>query len=429
MKNIKHVISFEYMSIVKTKSFIIVLALMMIVAVGASFLPVIIGFFGNVFGGNGEQNGDITADNQVVDIAPGSQIAVIDRTSLFTNDLLLQYMPDGSFVNYTEQDVNFITQAVEEGHYIAGLYFVTPLSFMVIFQNTLAGPQALAWVNQMVVTEYRNQLLAEHNLTQSMLDFIVQLEEVSAQPIFVPVGGLGFAVGYIVNFLIFFPLVFGGSIIAMAVINEKTSKTVELIFTSAKPSVIIVGKVIAATLVIFTQIIAVAGSALLGLRLTNNYLLQLLSPEILAELATPITYLYVGVFFVLAFFTFSFMFAAFAATVRDVQESSSATLIPTMIMLGGFYTGLAISMNTGWLNPLLIDIFSFAPFTSPFAMTIRITAFFVPTHQILLAIGVNVIYTVAVAFLSIKIYKKNIMAYGQKNSFFSLLKAKILKKA
>ena len=424
MKSIRHVIAFEYMSVVKTKSFIITLVLMMAAAVAISFLPAIIGFFGDIFG-NGQETVPThgsTADAYVTNDT-ANQIAIIDSTGHFTDELLGQYIPGSSFVRYTSHDINHVTQSVEDGLYRGGLYFVSDLSYMVIFQNNLAGLSGFGGVSQMVINEYRNRFLEQQNLHQDTLDIIEQIQNIDVQSILVPVGGPGFIVGYIANFLVFFPLVFSGSIIGMAIINEKTSKTVEIIFTSIKPTVIIIGKVIAAALVIFTQTAAIIGAGILGMQLTDNNLMQFISPQILAELANPITYLYVGVFFVLAFVSFSFIFAAFAATVRDVQETGSVNAVPNLILVGAFYIGLAVSMDPSWLTPGLLNILSFFPLVSPFVMIIRVTAFVMPTYQILWAITANVAYTAITAVISIKIYKKSIMAYGQRKNFFSKLKA------
>ena len=409
MKNIRHVLAFEYMAIVKTKAFVITLALLMVVAAGVSFLPVIATFFGGMFGGG----------------QGAEQVAVIDRAGVFDPDLLLQYAPNNDFVYYTIYDVNYITQAVEDGRYSVGLYFVDQLSYMIIFQSTLAGrPAGMGWVDQMVYNQYREQFLDTHELDIYTLDIIEQLDAINTTPFFVAVGGAGFLLGFIANFIVFFPLTFSGSGVGMAVINEKTNKTIELLFSSTKPTVIIVGKVIAATLAIFTQLIGIVCAGLLGLYLTDSNILQFFSPEILAQLAEPHIYVYIVIFFVLAFFSFTFLFAGFAATARDAQEAQNVILIPTLILVGSFLIGNEIAMGAGWLTTNLTNMFSFLPFVSPLAMIIRITAFVVEPTQILLSIFANIVYVCAVAFFSITIYKRNIMRYGQKPSLLSRLRAR-----
>ena len=403
MRNLKNIISFEYLAIVKTKSFIITMGILFLVAFLLGVIPLIINLFSGIF-----ESDDITQN-----------IAIIDNTGNFNNEVLSMYLPGYEFVFYSSDDLNHVKESVEGGYYDLGLYFVTPISYMVIFDNNVAGPQHIFEIEAMVIESYQMLFLTNYGVTANA---ITEMQSINVEAVLIPVGGAGFWIGYIASFLIFFPLVFSGSIIGMSIVNEKTSKTVELLFTSASPIEIIVGKVIATGLVIFTQVVILLFAGILSLYVSDNNLLQFLSPEMFEVLTDPIIYFYVLILFICAFVSFSFIFAAFSATVKDVQEASSINALPNSLLVGGFYLGLMVSVNPAWLTPQLINIISFIPFLSPFVMIVRITSFVVPQVEILISIAVNIVYMVIAAIICAKIYKKHIMNYGQSSGLLKKLK-------
>lgn len=408
MKNLKNVISFEYMSIAKSRGFLLTTLMFIVLAIGLGTLPLIIDFFSNTFG-----NDDPYTQTR--------HVAVIDETGIFTQDVLASHLPDVSFTHYSPAQIEHITTAIEDGDYIIAVNFVTATSYAVLFNNNMAGPPSIVRnITQLVTNQYQRRILDEHNLSPFLA---IELENLYIEQILIPLGGFGFLVGQIVNMLVFFPLILSGSMISTSIVNEKTSKTVELLFTSSNPSTIMYGKVIGVGLVILTQVTLAVTALVSTIILTESDLTELFSPEILGALLYPITYVYVLIFFTCAFILFSFIFAALAATIRDVQETNSVAVIPTVIIVGCFYISLfGVAMQPEWVTQTMVNIVSFVPFVSPMVMIIRVTSFEVPTHQILSAIAVNIVTVVVVAKLSAKMYKEHIMAYGQKTSRFSLLR-------
>ena len=288
MSNLKHVISFEFLMIVKTKGFIFTTLFLMLLGAGLGAIPILLDFF------DGRLNfGDETLT-----------VAIVDETGYFDEPLLSAHLPDSTFVFYSVGELATIATAVEAGDYAIGLHFVTGTSYGVIFANHMMGlpDQLLEDVNTMLTQRYQRELLAAHDLSPFL---VMSLERIEIEQVLLPVGGFGFVVGQIINVLVFLPLITGGSMISTAVMNEKTAKTVELLFTSAKPKVVLVGKVIGAGLVVVSQALLVGGSfigmLLLAVTLGTAYdIRQFLSVEVLGALLSPVTYAYVFVFFVSA---------------------------------------------------------------------------------------------------------------------------------
>ena len=405
MNNLKTVIAFEYLNVVKSKSFIITAVIFMLLVIGLAFMPNIISFFSDRGEGNQVQV---------------QQAAIIDDTGFFTDEVLANYFPQYSWSRYQIEDFEAVVQSVEAGDYELGVHFVTQTAYTLIFETGLDGAPHVNQFEAMMRETYQKTYLLAQGLE---IGSIEQVMYIDIEANFISVGGAGFWVGYVALILVFFPLVMGGSLIGMSVVSEKTSKTVELLFTSAKPITIMTGKVIAGGLAIITQFAPIIATALIAISFTNNDLFGLLSPEVLAALMDPLMYVYVFIFALCAYVTFAFMYAAFASTVRDAQEAQSVQTIPSLLLVAAFYLGLMVSMRPAWLSETILNVISYIPIISPFVMIVRVTSYVLPTYQILIAIGVNILTLVLIAMISAKIYKSFIMNYGQKASIGLIFKS------
>ena len=385
MNNFKNIVAFEYGLVVKSKSFLISTFIFSIIGILVVFIPNIIAFFEG-FGGNN------------VDTV---QIAVIDDTGIFTDNILSAHM-DAVFSRNFE-NAEALMYAVENQGYDLGIYFVTPSDYILVFENSLAGP---------IYAETIENLVRETYVLHAYGNAALGILNVEVNGSFIPVGGAGFIVGHIFNTAIFFLLVFGASAISMSIVNEKTSKIVELLFTSTTPQAIVSGKVVAAMLVIFTRVGIMILPFLISMVLTGSEVLAFFSPEMLATLLDPIVYLYVIVIFILAFISYSFLYAGLSAMVNDAQEVGNVQMLPSLLMVGSYYFGMAISGNPTWLNDGILNFATFFPFVSPLVLITRITSTGLSTYIIIAAIIANIIYTILTIMISIKIYTKYISSKG-----------------
>jgi len=399
MKNLKNVISFEYFNVVKSKSFIITAVIFMVLAAGASFIPSI---FALIAGGFGNDEREVAA--------------YVDRSGVFTIDILEEHFPEYDWVLH--ESIGQMIDAVEIGDITKGVYFIGQTEYSLVFAQGMMGPPNVAGLEEMVRNTFTRNYLQTEGLSQSSIDALL---EVSIDVHFMPVGGAGFIVAQIALFLVFMPLMFGGSYISMAIVSEKTSKTVELLFTSAKPLSIMVGKVIAGVLIIGTLFGGIFIVAMLSLSITNSMVMEFISPQVLSALLDPHLYIYVVFFFLSAFISYAFLFAALAATVRDAQEASSVQTIPAVLGGLSFYAAFFVAASPRISDPI-VSLLSYLPMVSPFIMIVRVTTSVVPVHELFIAIGVNVLTVIGIAFISARIYEKCIMLYGQKIGILKLFK-------
>ncbi len=244
-------------------------------------------------------------------------------------------------------------------------------------------------------------------------------------------------IGYIASFLIYMFIFMFGSMVMRSVIEEKTTRIIEVIVSSVKPFQIMMGKILGVASVALTQfviwivftlaIVTVAGSAL-GLNDVAGTA-AMASPEIPVEQITAamesegdgilqalkeVNYMQIIgcfiIYFVLGYLLYSSMFAAVGAAVDNEADTQQLILPITMPLI----IGLFLMMHTFQYPDSTLSFWgSMIPFTSPMVMMARI-AYGVPGWELALSIGLMVVTFVGMAYLSGKIYRVGILMYGKK---------------
>ena len=253
-------------------------------------------------------------------------------------------------------------------------------------------------------------------------------------------------------FIFMFITMFGGMVMS-SVIEEKSSRVVEVLISSAKATELMFGKIIGVALVALTQfllwivltllIVTVAGSVIGLDKLQGSDPQQMIqmaqgmgvSPDqmdlanvpmdeagvIFTTLAhIPWVTLIVSffIFFFLGYLLYASLFAAIGSAVEneaDTQQLQIPLTIPLMVA----YMIVFVAFRNPESGVALWG--SMIPFTSPIVMLARIP-YGVPMWQLVLSIGLLFVTFVACAWLSAKIYKVGILMFGKKSSFKDLWK-------
>lgn len=252
-------------------------------------------------------------------------------------------------------------------------------------------------------------------------------------------------IGYIGSFLIYMFIFMFGSMVMRSVIEEKTTRIIEVIVSSVKPFQIMMGKILGVASValvqffiwiVFTLLIVTVAGSLLGLDQTAQTVAAA-SPEVPVEQITAAVQSegdgfiqalkdvnYVGIiacfiiYFVLGYLLYSSMFAAVGAAVDNEADTQQLVLPITMPLI----IGLFMMLHTFQYPDSALSFWgSVIPFTSPMVMMARI-AYGVPAWELALSIGVLVLTFVAMAYLSGKIYRVGILMYGKKPGWKEIYK-------
>ncbi len=240
--------------------------------------------------------------------------------------------------------------------------------------------------------------------------------------------------GFIMGFIIYGAMFAYGAVIMRSVMEEKTSRIVEVIASSVRPFELLMGKVTGVALLGLTQfaIWAGAGAALMVVAGPIVTLFMggdsgsVQSTEAAAEAAAfsipyinPIIWVGFVLFFLLGFLIYSSLFAAVGSAVD--QESDSQQLQMPIIML--------IIIPLMFLFPVSDDpastlsvVLSMVPFFAPILMPVRMAVLPIPLWQLGGTILLMILTFIILIWLSSRIYRTGILMYGKKASFRELWK-------
>ena len=215
---------------------------------------------------------------------------------------------------------------------------------------------------------------------------------------------------YIMIFALYMVILLYGQMVSTNVATEKSSRAMEVLITSAKPTAMMFGKVLASCLAGLIQLVAVFGSALLFYQLNKSYWggnpivdsIFNIPPELLV---------YMLVFFVLGFLIYAFLFGAIGSTATKLEDINTSTM-PLMFLFVITFVVVMFSMTSGDVDNTLLKVCSYIPFTSPMAMFTRIAMSTVAWYEIAVSIAILVGSTVGVGFVAAKIYRVGVLLYG-----------------
>lgn len=201
----------------------------------------------------------------------------------------------------------------------------------------------------------------------------------------------------------------GGQYLLTSTVEEKSSRVMEVLLSAVSPMQLMVGKIVGQMAVSFVILALYMGAGVFGLIYANQgHLLELLK------------FVYVGVYFLIAFFLVASMMAAIGSAVNDMREAQ-ALMGPVMIALViPMMLWLPLSRNP---NSLFAQICSFVPPISPFVMVIRIAGSEkIPFWQIPASIAVGMVAVWIAAWAAAKIFRIGVLMYGKPPNFPTLIR-------
>jgi len=247
------------------------------------------------------------------------------------------------------------------------------------------------------------------------------------------------------GYLIFMFIIIYGTSVMRSVIEEKTSRIIEVIISSVKPFQLMLGKILGNALAGVLQFIIwmiSAGFLLYVVTLlfgpevatTNSSTVQL-TPDVVQQVQDstsnlqlvlqevknlPILTMFFSfiVYFIGGYLIYSSIYAAIGAAVdseTDTQQFMMPVLMPLIIAI---YIGFSIIENPH--GPIALG-FSLFPLTSPIVMLMRIP-FGVPWWQIAISMLLLIVTFIVMVWFAAKIYRVGILMYGKKPSYKELYK-------
>lgn len=256
--------------------------------------------------------------------------------------------------------------------------------------------------------------------------------------------GLKLIFGGLAGYLLFMFIIIYGNMIMRSVIEEKTSRVIEVIISSVKPRILLLGKILGTTLAGISQFLAwvllifilmTVASSLFGIDTTSTMAstqqtldtnntdgIQDMYTIIMMEIMNlPILNLIIMfiLFFIGGYLLYASMYAMIGAAVDSETDTQQFMMPIIMPLVLGIYVGFFTVID----NPhgSVSQIFSYIPFTSPIVMLMRIP-FGVPLWQQLISVAILFATFILVVWVAAKIYRVGILMYGKKPSYKELIK-------
>ena len=224
-----------------------------------------------------------------------------------------------------------------------------------------------------------------------------------------------FLVSFTMVMLLYVNVLVYGFAVMRSIIEEKSSRILEVLLSSVTAKQLLAGKIIGVGAVGLTQVaiwLAIAGAfSLIGLSSAGSALANVHIPAV--------GVVAFGVYFILGYFMYSTMYAALGSMVNSDQEAQQVQW-PAMLPII-----FAIMMATPVLqhpNSQLAFWASLFPLFTPILMFVRIMAETPPIWQILLSIVLMLLTTWALLGLSSRIYRVGILMYGKRPTLPELRK-------
>lgn len=440
MNKILLIIQREYLSRVKKKSFIIMTFLTPLLIAGIYGL---IGYF--TYKGISDTH---------------DKVAVVSTNTVLTAKLSSDKNITYEYVNKSLDEMKKSMKAQDFDYvlYIPNFSLKSPDSIQ-LFGNKQAGLSLNRRISGDIEELIRNQKLQESGIAQSDLDALKTSVNITTKKI-AETGeeqdssaGASTIIAFVAGILMFMFIMLYGIQVMRGVIEEKTSRIIEVMISSVKPFQLMMGKIIGIALVGLTQFIlwivltfaistiavsvfidkdnikqavestqvnagthelgkdAAAASAIQGPMVDIQKSLAGLD---ISKIVTVFIFFFIG-----GYLFYSALYAAIGSAVDNETETQQFMMPVMMPLLLGYALSLSVVTNDPYGS--IAFWLSMIPFTSPIAMVVRLP-YGVPNWELALSMGILVIGFIATVWMAGRIYRVGILMYGKKVTFKEMIK-------
>lgn len=222
------------------------------------------------------------------------------------------------------------------------------------------------------------------------------------------------ALAYVLLIFLYGTMLMYGIQVAMGVVEEKSSRVMEVLITAVQPFELMIGKVLGVGLVGLTQYSAWVGLGLITI-LVSGALSGGSSGQGIDVAAVPATTLYFFlIFFVLGYLLFASIYAALGSLVNRTEDVNSITTPVTIIMVGTYLLSI---YSLGNADADLVRWLSFVPFFTPMLMFIRVALSNPAWWELLISVVLLALSSLFFAWVAAKIYRVGVLLYGKRPSF------------
>ena len=446
MKNLGIIISREYLTRVKKKSFLLTTFLVPILFAAMCILPSVIMFMAK---------------------DEGKKIAVVDQSGI-----VLPYLVDSDAVTYEDYSsepvdsmkIRFESLGLDALVVVSPLDSVAKTVSVVSYSNkplSVDLKDRIGSSAEEAVEDYRISLYDMGDLKQIMEDVKADVsvstytldesgeEQITSSEVYM-------IISMVLSIIIYMFIAMFSGMVMQSVIEEKASRVVEVLVSSVKATELMFGKIIGVACVALTQfflwiiltLVLVGGfsafvgfDSLMGDPAQAEQMMEMsaqMSGVDMAEMTASMqeeegmaavlstlkdinwVQMIVAfiIYFALGYLLYASFFAAIGSAVENEADTTQLQMPVTVPLLLAFFIAIyafnAPDSQIVWWGSMI-------PFTSPIVMLSRIP-FGVPMWELVLSIALLVATFIACGWASAKIYKIGILMFGKKTTFKDLWK-------
>ena len=415
------IIKHEYLSKIKTKSFVIstlIAPFLLLLVIG---IPAIVGYYS--LDSSSKKLAIYDETNEIADILiknDSVKYYIVDKTLEQLNSAVVSEEIDGYIKIGAEFLKNGKVDVYTRGG--GGLAFISDLENdldHILLTERLKDYEGNDAIIKIV---YDDIELEKHKLTE---DGNTEKDFTEAYAI----------IGYILGFMIYMMMFMYGMFVMRGCIEEKANRIIEILASSARPFEIMLGKILGIGALGLTQmgIWIVFGALLMfvGVPVINMFM----QPDVAAMGATgmptevPIGFempsisiwlvIAFAYYFLIGYFIYATLFAAVGSAV-DQEQDAQQLMIPVTIPL--IIPILLLTNVMADPDGTVAVVTSLIPFFTPILMTVRVAATSVPVWQIVLSVVLTIGTFFCCVWIASKIYRVGIMMYGSKPKFKDIIK-------
>ena len=420
MKKMYLIIEREYLERVRKKSFIIVTLLMPILMIGLMVAPTLMMLYST---SDQKQIVVIDKSGRVADkLQPSAEILFVEESVLSKAEACNVYNEESGIFG-----VLYIGEKIEARD---SVQLITNSSLSPMLEENIA--------TQISSIVEREKLLAYNidNLDEILANVETHIElstylndgtgaEESMES---TSSGMNYILGLVLGMLLYMVILLYGQMVLTSVVEEKSSRVLDVMVTTCTPFQLMMGKILGIALVAITQI----GIWALLVISSSKFLLPTLLP---ADIATTndmmlgsvvgtlgdtgyiaMLFTYLLLFILGGFLLYASLYAAAGSAVDSVQDGQQFN---TVIMLPIILSIIVMTSVFNDPNSSLVFWGSMIPFTSPVVMVARIP-FGIPTWEIVTSLLILYATFILTTWMAAKIYRVGIFMHGKRPSWGDL---------
>jgi len=335
------------------------------------------------------------------------------RDTLSTGEREFQFI-EIDIKDYTQQTANYLA-AIESGEFKGivvipeNVYGSDSVLFMAKTVSDLELVQRLRNGISGIVRHQRLQLekldpVKIEQLTRGISIYTIKVHEGTET-------ARGFGEEYLTAMIflviLYMTIIIYGSSIMRSVIEEKSSRIIEILLSSCNSFQLMMGKLFGVGAVGLVQYVIWVSMGM-GVFMIVTNTMPAIADSVTVSISALIFFI---IFFIIGFFTFSALYAAVGAMCSDMQDAQAVSMPVTLLIVLPFLISFMVIRDP---TSDIARILSLLPFFTPLIMFLRVLLIHPPGLEIVLSILINLVTIVGILWVTAKIYRVGILMYGKR---------------